>query len=59
MSQLGEIVFIDDILGEWCVHDSNDSVSNPQKHADAIIAVLEYHYGLWLSRFPKSIKKIN
>ena len=58
LSQLGDVIFIDEILGEWCVHDSNDSVTNPQKHANAIIAVLEYHFGLWLNKFPNSINKI-
>ena len=58
LSQLGEVVFINEILGEWCVHDSNDSVSNPQKHANAIIAVSDYHFGLWLNKFPNSINKI-
>jgi len=58
LSQLGEVVFINEILGEWCVHDSNDSVTNPQKHANAIIAVSEYHFGLWLNKYPNSINKI-
>ena len=58
LSQIGESFFINEILGEWHIHDNNGSISNPQKHADAIIAVTEHHLDLRLINYPSDKMKV-
>ena len=57
LSQLGEFYFIDEVLGEWHTHDDNYS-SNIKMHTNANIAVKQYHFDLWLKKFPNQIRKV-
>ena len=59
LSQEGKFYFIKEALGEWHIHDSNDSVGNPQKHVGAIISVNEHHFALWLKNNPSGARKVN
>ena len=58
LSQEGKFHFINEALGEWHIHDRNDSVGNPQKHVGAIISVNEYHFALWLKNNPSGVRKV-
>tara|TARA_Y100000590_G_scaffold53175_1_gene55698 strand:- start:667 stop:1569 length:903 start_codon:yes stop_codon:yes gene_type:complete len=59
LSRKGEFYFINEALGEWHVHNNNDSVGNPIKHASAITSVNEFHLDLWLKENPLDLKKVN
>ena len=58
LSQIGESFFINEILGEWHIHDNNGSIGNPQKNADAIISVAEHHLDLRLKNYPSDKMKV-
>tara|TARA_S200000501_G_C20854516_1_gene757180 strand:- start:1334 stop:2233 length:900 start_codon:yes stop_codon:yes gene_type:complete len=58
LAQVGQFYFIKEILGEFHIHDKNSS-SDIHIHTSAGIAVKEYHFSLWLSKFPNMNKKVN
>jgi len=57
LSELGDFFFINEVLGEWHTHSSNFS-SNAIIHSEALIAVLEHHFDLWLNKFPSTQKQV-
>ena len=57
LAQVGQFYFIKEILGEFHVHGENSS-SNIHIHTNAGMAVKEYHFSLWLSKFPNMNKKV-
>jgi len=46
LAQIGEIIFIDEVLGEWHTHGSNES-GNPLVHAKALVDLMNYHYNIY------------
>ena len=58
LAQVGQFYFIKEILGEYHIHKKNSS-SDIHIHANAGMAVKEYHFSLWLSKFPNMDKKVN
>jgi len=57
LAQVGEFYFIKEVLGEFHIHSENLS-SKINIHTNAGMAVKEYHFGLWLSKFPNMNKKV-
>jgi len=57
LSREGRFFFVNIILGEWHIHGSNAS-KNAEIHSQAMVAVGEYYFGLWLQKYPKSQNKV-
>ena len=58
LAQFGEFYFIDEVLGQFHIHNENAS-GDIIAQANASIAVKEYHFGLWLEKFPGKINTIH
>ena len=50
LAQVGDFYFINEVLGEYHIHNDNQS-RNVKIHADAVISVKEYHFDLWQQKF--------
>ena len=58
LSKEGDFIFIDEVLGEWHTHNSNYS-DNVIIHANAYIAVVEFHLNNWCLINKISVRKMN
>ena len=58
LAQVGEFYFIKEILGEFHIHGENTG-KNTKIYTSASIAVKEYHFDLWLDKFPNRKSTIN
>ena len=57
LANKGRLYFINTVLGEWHVHESNVS-NNAEIYANAYIRVSEHHLGLWLKEYPESENRV-
>lgn len=57
LAGLGKITFIDEALGEWHTHGANHS-AHVQKNTQALLAVTEEHFKVWLENHPADQAKV-
>lgn len=57
LSQVGEFLFINELLGEWYIHDNNASLNSKVK-AEAVASVGDCHFDLWLKKNPSQNLKV-